>query len=1082
MTDPPPPPPPPPPYPFPTGQLRETWTAAPPRKTADGQLVCKFYAKVAVCRYGTICRRPHPAVAAMSPVVLLPGLYIDDGDDGDDDHDDASFSSSSSSSSSSSLPPQPQPSPATAADDASARAAARYAVFFAAALREFERYGKVVQLKTCRNARAHLRGNVYVQYATVAGADAAIRALEGRAFGAGRGRVVVECRRVEVASWREAICGSGKEGWRCIKGEEECGYLHPYENPGGRFREADFDWGGERRRGGFGGGGYGEGGGRGPEEGWAEDHRDEEGRKRLDSCAKDDDAWRRQPSPPQIQRHNDYYDDYDDDDNNDDDSGARRRQHGSDASGQQQHYHDAGTRSWDDWQERSEVPPARSGWDAGAISGGAASRDVESADEEYALRRPLRRRTPLAPMQRDNDDDDDCSVRRPPDSEAPSTRQHRDGRHHASDAENKNRNERDGSGDNGRDLQRGPPGQTAPYMTRRFSSSSACGSMWNACDGGAEKRNGAGRFGSHQRQQQHSEQRWYERDVGERDSEKRFYGCDGREISTTIDANDARTRWNARDSRNAYGSFPHSSLSSSSLYLTTSNFWRGSGGGWDVGGSTEKSSGDVRGRLYQPQYLRDIKDSDSGPRPAYFSHRHLVSSDGGSKRRSTRWDDVPDKGLRAHEYETQPPLRPHISHQSSQGSDGPRRSSSWLRTDTVRIQPLVILEKQSHTHTTVVNRVRSSSSSAASLSSAVRASACSSSSAPGAVSAQAEQLCSSQNTVRRRELEADTGDSERSESETGSSSEEEGEAEAQRRRRRRKLSAKRNGEDARAERRRRPRRQGKWRKDEESETSSSSASSDESGDVVQRAASGSRRKKTKRKYKKRDEKRSTKKKKARHGKQQQQRGDGVDERGRDRGGRKPQRRKDDVDDNDECESSASDLDTDVTMHETNRGWTRKVRRRRAEAKLVKVQPPSDRMDRMDGRRVAEEQRAGWSPPPPKRPSPPISHSPAPRPPTRPPLTVSHPPSRRSLLASRSPSPPSFPSSSHPYLPPSLPMLHRGGGGRATTASAASAAAAASVRHWRQTVQGAQADRAVVPLPPPPPIPEELELRRQERYC
>lgn len=41
---------------------------------------------------------------------------------------------------------------------------AEFEEFFNDILSEFQKFGKVIQLKACCNAGQHLRGNVYVQY------------------------------------------------------------------------------------------------------------------------------------------------------------------------------------------------------------------------------------------------------------------------------------------------------------------------------------------------------------------------------------------------------------------------------------------------------------------------------------------------------------------------------------------------------------------------------------------------------------------------------------------------------------------------------------------------------------------------------------------------------------------------------------------------------------------------------------------------------------------------------------------------------------------------------------------------------
>ncbi|KAI9325892.1 hypothetical protein DFJ73DRAFT_632984, partial [Zopfochytrium polystomum] len=163
------------------------------------KVVCPFYAKVAACRFGRTCSRAHLPASPTSNVILLPAMYID-----------------------------AQLHPVSAADaqhdeslDGPDEAAltARYHDFFADALPEFEAQGRVIQFKTCRNFCQHLRGNVYVQYATAAEAERAVSLFHGRFFE----RRQLSCWRVDVPTWRGAICGNRR---RCPKGDEGCNFLH----------------------------------------------------------------------------------------------------------------------------------------------------------------------------------------------------------------------------------------------------------------------------------------------------------------------------------------------------------------------------------------------------------------------------------------------------------------------------------------------------------------------------------------------------------------------------------------------------------------------------------------------------------------------------------------------------------------------------------------------------------------------------------------------------------------------------------------------------------------------------------------
>ncbi|RUS20421.1 hypothetical protein BC937DRAFT_95259 [Endogone sp. FLAS-F59071] len=101
---------------------------------------------------------------------------------------------------------------------------------------EFSKFGRLVQFKVCRNHSSHLRGNLYIQYATETAAAAALEATQGRWFG---GRQLT-CEYVPLTKWKVAICGQFDRG-QCPK-LKLCNYLHPYRNPGGLYRDADRDF------------------------------------------------------------------------------------------------------------------------------------------------------------------------------------------------------------------------------------------------------------------------------------------------------------------------------------------------------------------------------------------------------------------------------------------------------------------------------------------------------------------------------------------------------------------------------------------------------------------------------------------------------------------------------------------------------------------------------------------------------------------------------------------------------------------------------------------------------------------------
>jgi RNA recognition motif-containing protein len=90
---------------------------------------------------------------------------------------------------------------------------------------EFRKFGEIIELKVCRNRSPHLKGNVYVEYATEEEAKQARSAFHGRYY-AGK-QLMVEF--VPVTSWKAAICGLYARR-SCSRGSY-CNFLHPFANP-----------------------------------------------------------------------------------------------------------------------------------------------------------------------------------------------------------------------------------------------------------------------------------------------------------------------------------------------------------------------------------------------------------------------------------------------------------------------------------------------------------------------------------------------------------------------------------------------------------------------------------------------------------------------------------------------------------------------------------------------------------------------------------------------------------------------------------------------------------------------------------
>jgi len=100
---------------------------------------------------------------------------------------------------------------------------------------EFRRYGKIEQMRVCRNHSHHLRGNVYVMYKREEDAVRAFQAFQGR-FYAGRQLFVQYS---PLVNWKTAVCGLFTRQ-RCERGKQ-CNFLHVFKNPNGELegREAE---------------------------------------------------------------------------------------------------------------------------------------------------------------------------------------------------------------------------------------------------------------------------------------------------------------------------------------------------------------------------------------------------------------------------------------------------------------------------------------------------------------------------------------------------------------------------------------------------------------------------------------------------------------------------------------------------------------------------------------------------------------------------------------------------------------------------------------------------------------------------
>ncbi|KAF0699705.1 Aste57867_9754 [Aphanomyces stellatus] len=180
---------------------RKQWTENVHKMTSEQKkmLLCSFFIRTGVCRFGDHCSRIHAPPSAPGRFVLFPGMHtigVRSHRDGDDHLE---------------------------LDEREMRDG--YRAFYFDALVELLKFGHLVQLNTCCNTASHLRGNVYVEYQTAQQAADAREGLYGRWY-AGR-QLLPEV--TPISSWSDAICGLFLRK-RCVRGGD-CNFLHPFVNP-----------------------------------------------------------------------------------------------------------------------------------------------------------------------------------------------------------------------------------------------------------------------------------------------------------------------------------------------------------------------------------------------------------------------------------------------------------------------------------------------------------------------------------------------------------------------------------------------------------------------------------------------------------------------------------------------------------------------------------------------------------------------------------------------------------------------------------------------------------------------------------
>lgn len=179
--------------------------------TEQDMVNCSFYLKTGACRFGERCSRQHPRPSS-SVTLMIPAMYNDIRlsqsmlDEADQD---------------------------TSLEYDDKEAYESFKRFYEDTLPEFRKAGSVVQFKVCCNHEPHLRGNVYVQFASEEECAKAFAMFNARWYASKQ----LSCEFSPVTKWKSAICGLFERN-RCPRGKN-CNFLHVYKNPGNEFNHRE---------------------------------------------------------------------------------------------------------------------------------------------------------------------------------------------------------------------------------------------------------------------------------------------------------------------------------------------------------------------------------------------------------------------------------------------------------------------------------------------------------------------------------------------------------------------------------------------------------------------------------------------------------------------------------------------------------------------------------------------------------------------------------------------------------------------------------------------------------------------------
>ncbi|XP_055540263.1 U2 small nuclear ribonucleoprotein auxiliary factor 35 kDa subunit-related protein 1 isoform X2 [Wyeomyia smithii] len=173
---------------------------------------CSFFSKIGSCRYGLRCSSDHQT-PSLSELILIPNFFAHPALD-DQQH------------------PEYGNDLAIEFDEDELNRC--YRDFFFDIIEEFEQFGTITTIFTCRNFEPHLKGHVFIQYNDMRSAAKAFQRMNGR-FYASR-QLHIEFR--SPIAWTSAVCGLFEQS-RCQKGKV-CNYLHLMVNPVSKYRYDHF--------------------------------------------------------------------------------------------------------------------------------------------------------------------------------------------------------------------------------------------------------------------------------------------------------------------------------------------------------------------------------------------------------------------------------------------------------------------------------------------------------------------------------------------------------------------------------------------------------------------------------------------------------------------------------------------------------------------------------------------------------------------------------------------------------------------------------------------------------------------------